>query len=172
MTNTTFAPVQNYEQISFREWNDISFLEKNVFTRIVNTSLQDPNNVLPAGYFEAEMLINDLEASEETKWVITVDEAPVGFWYFTDDDEPEIVKVILYIAPTHKSIEPFISSFFHCLGEKTSIKFVLDLSGYPLQRKSFYTFADISKVKCSELNNKIEHEQVEHLIEKIRAYYE
>lgn len=168
---SSFPVLFKYETISFKDWDTVSFLEKNMFFRNVTQALTDQSHVFPQDVDDLDGLVEILDqVSDDTKWFITVDNVPAGVWFFKET--PDGIVVNFYLLPHFKSLEAFFSSFFYQLDSSTEHEIFIDLTGYPDSRVgSFVTQESTPVISGKKLNSKIVHPHIEVLLNKLKDFY-
>lgn len=167
----SFPILYKYETISFKDWDTVPFLEKNVFFRNVANSVADKSNFFPKGVEDMDALVDWLDAAvDDTKWFITVNNEPAGVWFFQESDQGILIN--FYLLPSYKILDSFFSAFFCKLDSLTDNKIFIDLSTYPEHRVINFNQAGKKElISGDELNNKIDHPHVSTLLEELKTFY-
>jgi hypothetical protein len=171
----------NYEEVTLKELDDLSSLEKVLFNEFIIASYSNMDSQrLSWAPHNADQIFRSLNSTfkNDIRWVIYSKGKLAGFWFITEKENKELT-IEFYVSHGFEggALDCFLSSFFCKLGQQTKNNVYVDLSNIPNKRVECFINADdyvnqdITHINCKDLKNEIDAPIFEQLLIQVKEYY-
>lgn len=171
----------NYEDISLKELDDLSSLEKVLFNEFIVSSYSKMDSQrLKWAPHNADQIFRSLNTTfkEDARWIIYSKKKLAGFWFITEKENHEL-EIEFYVSHGFEggALDCFLANFFYRISQQTKEDVFIDLHNLPEKRlASFlnnesFSNLNLNHVNCKDLKNDLESPAFEALLSFVKEYY-